>query len=137
MKTLQEAKELLSHSLPEAGWAEVIAFLAMKQIKKVKGSSEAPSQATQGFFAKPKRKYITLATRRAVFQRANNCCEYISANSGKRCENRYQLQVDHRVPLARGGGNDLENLRALCRTHNLLAARQWGLLQNVPKQKTR
>lgn len=133
MKTLQDVRDLLSHSLPEASWAEVITFLAQKQIDKVKGKkivqveNEGTSRATRGFFSKQLRKYITLATRRAVFQRANNCCEYEDFTSGKRCENRYQLQVDHRIPLARGGGSDLGNLRALCRTHNLLAARQWGL----------
>jgi len=151
MEILQEAKDLLSHSVPDGNWAEVITLLARKQIGNVKGKdknkaqvqsqaqtsepvhsekSEEVSLTTRGFCIKQKRKYITLATRRAVFQRANHCCEYKDAVLGKKCESRYQLQVDHRVPLARGGGNELENLRALCRTHNLLAAKQWGLLKS-------
>lgn len=159
MKTLAEAKDLLSHVLPEDNWAKLITFLAQKQIEKVKGKHKhlkqrspdtqdeqsqlemtqmtAPkgvlevSASTQSFFSKQKRKYITLKNRRAVFHRANHCCEYSDPVSGKKCANRYQLQIDHIVPLARGGGNDLENLRALCRTHNLLAARQWGLGRNL------
>jgi 5-methylcytosine-specific restriction endonuclease McrA len=45
----------------------------------------------------------------------------------QKCQSTYQLQVDHRVPIARGGSNEESNLRVLCRTHNLLAAKQWGL----------
>jgi len=142
VKVLQEARDLLSHSLPEASWAEVITMLAKKQIEKMKGRSkkseetvseknEGPSCTTQSFFSKQSRKYITRSVRRELLQRANHCCEYIDLLSGKKCGNRYQLQVDHRVPLACGGGHDRENLRILCRTHNLLAARQWGLRQKA------
>ncbi|WP_413291281.1 HNH endonuclease [Bdellovibrio sp. HCB337] len=159
MKTLTEAKELLSHTLPESSWAEVITFLAKKQIEKVKGkydravsdlkntsnrkgnitlqvesvqtrnpkSASRGSISTQGFFIKQKREHIRLTTKRELHQRANGCCEYQDPVSGTKCDSRYQLQVDHCIPLARGGTHDLENLRLLCRTHNLLAARQWGL----------
>lgn len=138
MKLLTEAKDLLSHSLPEGSWADVITFLAKKQIEKVKGKSksaearvmqreESISNSTQGFFIKQRRKHVRLTTKRELLQVANNCCEYQDPLSGRRCENRYQLEVDHRVPLARGGNQKQENLRILCRTHNLQTARQWGL----------
>jgi 5-methylcytosine-specific restriction endonuclease McrA len=154
MQLLQEAKDLASHILPEASWAQVIAFLAQKHIEKVKGRDRASTQVspenrnttqanqhkkqlvlhtTQGFFAKQKRKYITLKVRRELFQRAIHCCEYIDPASGRKCESRYQLEIDHRVPLARGGEDQHENLRVLCRTHNLLSARQWGLGQKTSK----
>lgn len=153
MSLLTEARELLSHALPEATWAEVITFLAKKQIEKVRGKdkqsvsaskdtssiaadmpltaklpkTERATTSTQGFFIKQKRKYIGITTKRELYKIANNCCEYRDPVSGKKCETRYQLQTDHRTPLVRGGGHGQENLRLLCRTHNLLAARQWGL----------
>jgi len=34
------------------------------------------------------------------------------------------LEIDHRVPFARGGTNTPENLRVLCRAHNLFLAEQ-------------
>lgn len=135
MTTLQQAKDLFSHSLPEASWAEVITSLAQKQIGKVKGKNKVTPRATRGFCVKQKRKYMTLATRRTLLERANNCCEYIDPISGRKCENHYQLQVDHRMPVACGGVNELENLRVLCRTHNLLAARQWGLIRGADRSK--
>jgi len=75
----------------------------------------------------PKRRTaIPVSLQRLIYQRAQACCEYVSL-TGHRCHSRYQTQVDHIVPLARGGGNEPANLRVLCRTHNLSEARRWGL----------
>jgi 5-methylcytosine-specific restriction endonuclease McrA len=58
---------------------------------------------------------------------AGKCCEYTNPNNGQRCDGVYQLQIDHKIPLALGGSNNPSNLRVLCRTHNLLEARKFGL----------
>jgi 5-methylcytosine-specific restriction endonuclease McrA len=42
--------------------------------------------------------------------------------TGKVCGSRYQVQIDHVIPKAFGGSDDPENLRPLCRQHNLLMA---------------
>ena len=49
-------------------------------------------------------------------------CEYKTGN--KTCGSRYQVQRDHILPKALGGTDAPENLRYLCRQHNLLAAEQ-------------
>jgi 5-methylcytosine-specific restriction endonuclease McrA len=45
-----------------------------------------------------------------VFERDRNTC--------KSCGSQAQLEVDHIIPLAKGGTNDLSNLQTLCRTCN-------------------
>jgi hypothetical protein len=35
------------------------------------------------------------------------------------CPAMHDLTIDHVVPLSKGGGDDLDNLRIMCRTHNL------------------
>jgi len=84
-------------------------------------STAAPAVKTSG-----RRTAIPISLQRLIYQRAQACCEYVSA-TGQRCRSRYQTQVDHIVPLAKGGGNEPANLRVLCRTHNLSEARRWGL----------
>lgn len=61
--------------------------------------------------------------RKEVWRRAGGRCQFVLAN-GKVCGSRWQCQVDHIKPVARGGTNDLENLRLVCRAHNLEAARE-------------
>lgn len=74
-----------------------------------------------------KRSPIKITTQRALLKKARHCCEYQDPRTGRKCESRYQLQVDHIQPLALGGKNEMRNFRILCRTHNLLAAKKAGL----------
>ncbi len=63
-------------------------------------------------------KTITASSRRLVFERARSKCEFPG------CDSTYQLQIDHRWPRALGGDNKLENLRVLCRIHNIFEAKR-------------
>ncbi len=63
-----------------------------------------------------RRKGISPATRWRVLRRDRYRCQAcgVAAGDGPRV----RLEVDHIVPVARGGGNEEENLRALCRDCN-------------------
>ena len=73
------------------------------------------------------RIYIPQTSRRLLLKEAGHRCEYQSP-SGKRCDARSQLELDHKHPLALGGGNELANLQVLCSQHNKRKAeREFGL----------
>ena len=57
-----------------------------------------------------KRKHIPKAIREAVFKRDNYRC--VNCGSTK------NLEVDHKVPLANGGTNEMANLQTLCQDCN-------------------
>jgi hypothetical protein len=59
--------------------------------------------------------------RRYVIQRAQTC-EYRDPITGQRCDSTRDLQADHITPVAKGGTNDVSNLRCLCGQHNRLVA---------------
>lgn len=82
---------------------------------------------------KTKRKFIPKPTKKLVYQKAEGCCEFVSPITGRKCGSRYQVQNDHRIPFSKGGSNAPENLRLLCRTHNLSEARKWGLPPRLPR----
>jgi 5-methylcytosine-specific restriction endonuclease McrA len=73
------------------------------------------------------RKYISIYTKRSLFAKAHHQCQYQDPKTHQRCGSKYQLEIDHKQPLALGGTNEIANLRILCRTHNGLAARKAGL----------
>ncbi len=56
-------------------------------------------------------------------ERADYQCEY-RGPGGVRCTARTRLEIDHIDPVAKGGSHSEENLRVLCRGHNLLAAKR-------------
>lgn len=137
MEQLRHVKDLLSHVLPEGTWADVISYLAEKHIQKIEGKAVVPvkefsaAELTPGFSVagNSHRRSIKITTRRDLLRKAGKCCEFINPETGKICGGTYQLQVDHRIPLALGGSNEVQNLRVLCRTHNLLAATEMGIVR--------
>ena len=77
-------------------------------------------------------RYIPAALRRIVFNRDGLACTYQDPISGRRCGSRFALELDHRIPFAKGGPHSEENLTARCRAHNQWAAlRAFGLKKMV------
>jgi hypothetical protein len=66
-------------------------------------------------------RYIPPEVIERVHARANNQCEYKSAD-GKRCRSRTGLQVEHERPFAIFRSHDEQFLFLLCPPHNRLAA---------------
>jgi 5-methylcytosine-specific restriction endonuclease McrA len=155
---LQRIKDLLSHSLPEAGFAEVIAHLAKNYLaredrkpgdRRLKAlgrkMQERDRKADNAPFSRcgvqlrcgggdhdvskssheqrHGRSEVRLTPRRRKQILARDgSCTYKDPKTGKICGSTYQLQVDHIHPKALGGSDRDENLRGLCRKHNLLMA---------------
>jgi 5-methylcytosine-specific restriction endonuclease McrA len=82
--------------------------------RSFKGQSQ--SIANKAHAHKATQKPITRALRGQILRRDHYQCTH--------CGSRYALQVDHIVPRARGGTNEVSNLRTLCRSCNLYQATQ-------------
>jgi len=63
----------------------------------------------------PTRKGISPKLRVTVFDRDNYKCQIC----GKTIEDGVDLHVDHKIPVAHGGTNDLDNLQTLCSECNI------------------
>ena len=61
---------------------------------------------------------IPAAVRRQVWQRDDGRCSYLDRRTGRRCNSRHLIEIDHILPYALGGGADPGNLRLLCRAHH-------------------
>ncbi len=69
-------------------------------------------------------QYIPEHIKRAVRIRDNDTCTYKSTN-GVHCNQRYHLEYDHIIAYAKGGSShDINNIRLLCKVHNLMKAKQ-------------
>ena len=151
----QRLKGLLAHSLPDVNYAQLLDYIATEtlvRLEKKKGilpSFEVTGLNEAQHIAKAltaagavterrplpsgKRISLPIALKHAVFARAQGRCEYL-AKDQKRCTSRFRLEIDHILPLALNGANELNNLRMTCRVHNVQQQKvKLGLFSHVSK----
>ncbi len=105
-KKWQKLKALKSH----LGSAELL-FEALldKFLREFAGESMQSSRSKNS-------RYVGRRLRNAVLKRAGYKCEHPN------CESTHFLQIDHIIPVRKGGGASPENLQVLCQAHNLRKA---------------
>lgn len=130
---IQTMRELLSTTLPNGEWDQVLEYIAGKVIAQKTKAPKSPqpsktpqasnssklrqSQNSQHETSANRPSPVSEALKRQVLLR-DKCCQYKSAKTGKMCGSKWNLQVDHIKPLWAQGTNELSNLRALCANHN-------------------
>ncbi len=66
---------------------------------------------------KPISKAVPLKMKKEIKQRDQRC-QFTDVKTGRKCESKHFLEIDHIQPKYQGGQNEKENLRVLCRNHN-------------------
>jgi HNH endonuclease len=145
----QEVEQLVaeySHKAGSAKLEEVFKYFARKtkqkreiaeakcdQSKNDRAKVDHSQENSPNVFPlrKKMRSYIPLSVQRLVFKSANHTCQFVSKITGKKCCETKFLEIDHLVPVAKGGGNEIENLRVLCRAHNSLASEMQGFYKGL------
>lgn len=126
LEKLDAAKDALSHSHPGGDVEAILEAgldLLIERAAARKGLVKRPRAAAptgEGDDADPRR--VTAAVRREVWLRDEGRCRWPTADGGI-CGSTHRLELDHVLPVARGGRPTVANLRVLCDFHNDLAAR--------------
>lgn len=76
-----------------------------------------PRAETAGSKKPAKTRRIPRPLRDEVHRRDGGRCAFVGRDGG-RCNSTHDLEIDHRMPRARGGEDTPENLRLLCAAHN-------------------
>ena len=76
-------------------------------------------------------RYVPAEQKHQVYQRDKGHCAFID-HRGRPCLSTTTLQVDHVIPVALNGSNEIQNLRLLCREHNVfesirMMGKRWAL----------
>ncbi len=129
IRALNQDQSRLTTDLPQATLAKLE---RLKELLGTQNSAEVLDEAFTALLQKLETKETPRETaakslpsklRRYVIQKAKTC-EYVDPVTGQRCDSTHNLQVDHIIPKAKGGTDQLKNLRCLCRQHNMHAAEQ-------------
>ena len=154
MTKLERLKGLLAHAHPHLGFSQLVEILADRALEELDPARKpepakkraphaaaftpAPElQPTTSNHAVPaqlpalvRRPSIPTAVRRQVWVRDAGRCTYVAPETGKRCDSQHALEIDHKVPVAKGGTSDLASLRLMCRMHN-----QWQAILHFGPEK--
>jgi hypothetical protein len=121
---LEALKTLLSHKIPNGDLAAVLREAIRCGIEKhgKRRGAVPPSRLRE---SKPATDAttVTAEVRRAVWERDGGACTWVGED-GRRCGSRWQLEIDHVRPPLLGGSSAPDDLRVLCRPHNMLHAEQ-------------
>ncbi|WP_242342189.1 HNH endonuclease, partial [Anaeromyxobacter terrae] len=125
---LETLRCLLSHKIPDGDLAAVLGEAircAIDKHGKRKGAV-APERKTKrpdptAATSPTATSTIPAIVRRAVWKRDGGRCAWVGPD-GCRCSSRWKLELDHIQPAALGGASTIDNLRLVCRAHNLLHA---------------
>ncbi len=124
-----ETLQCLLHKIPDGNLAAVLREAVRCAIDKhgKRRGAVKPARTRKPVAPKPRppgeREPIPAEVKRAVWERDGGRCTYLSPE-GRRCECRWQLELDHVRPDALGGPSTAENLRLRCRVHNFLHAEE-------------
>jgi hypothetical protein len=136
---LERLQALLRTELPDADLGAVIDRAVTQTLQRLEArryartsspraaaTGTAPGSATSHRQLAAAVRHIPAAVRRAVFERDDGRCRYRD-EAGRRCPERHRLEYHHLRPFAMGGGHTADNVRLMCRTHNLyLAEHDYG-----------
>ena len=115
-------QDLLGHQVSRADIAEVYDRAVKELIKRMErvrfGACDKPRKSG-GPSSDP--RHIPAEVKRAVFKRDGGQCTYTS-ESGHRCEARGDVEFDHKIEVARGGGSTVDDVQLRCRGHNQFTA---------------
>jgi 5-methylcytosine-specific restriction endonuclease McrA len=127
MALYEKFRSLMWHRLPVNPSMEAVLSLALEYvIEREDPEKRRERRARRSETATPRTlgrnpRHIPARVRDEVFARDRGSCSF-TGPAGRRCGSTHALQVDHVVPVARGGEATVDNLRLLCAYHNRVEA---------------
>ena len=114
---LREAQALLGHAVPSGDVEAVLQRALRELVERLRKQKFADCVHVRPMRVSKNARCIPREIKPAVWKRDDGQCTFVSA-SGRRCEERANLEFDHVETVARGGDSTSRNIRLLCRAHN-------------------
>ncbi len=123
MEIISKAQSLLSNKTG-GGLKDTILEMAKRIVKanepkpaKVEVMPRKETNTFNATVAVNSKKTIPLNFKKEIKQR-DQICQFVDVKSGRQCDSKHFLEIDHIQAKCNGGTNDKNNLRVLCKSHN-------------------
>jgi hypothetical protein len=118
---LLRALAVVRHQVPSGDLAELLDLALDALLDRLEGRKFGKTRAPRPARTCSHGRYVPREVRRQAVARDGIQCAFV-AEDGRRCEETGFLELDHRLPVARGGAGTADNVRMLCRAHNQFEA---------------
>jgi len=122
---LRDKLERLEALIPGSDIASVIDVAVSEKLERLEakrfGKTNRPRTKVEDADTSPGVRGIAAAVKRFVWERDGGQCTFVTPD-GKRCPERHRLEYHHDKPYGRGGDRNANNLRLMCKCHNLYMA---------------
>ena len=118
LKKLDTIRNLLSHAKPNVTNKEILDYSMEFFLEKKDPMRSYPHSLPP--VAVKQTRHISVHMKRAVWKKSNGQCCYQDPLTGRRCESKKFLEIDHIQAYSKKGTNKLDNLQLLCSGHNLM-----------------
>ena len=106
----------MRHQVPSGDLSEILDRALDALLEKVEAKKFGTVKAPRAAKASRRKRYVPHEARRQAVARDGERCAFVAAD-GRRCEETGFLELDHALPVAKGGDAS-EGVRILCRSHN-------------------
>ncbi len=118
---LDRLRALMRSQVPDGDLAAVLDAAVTEKLERLEARRFAatlrPRKGLSTRDTSPTSRHVPAAVRRQVRARDGGRCRYVDA-SGRRCEERRDLEYHHLHPFGMGGDHRPENIRLMCPAHN-------------------
>ncbi|TDI46124.1 MAG: HNH endonuclease [Acidobacteria bacterium] len=122
---LRDKLERLEALIPGSDLASIIDAAVSEKLERLEakrfGKTKNPRTHAKDADTSPGVRGIAAAVKRFVWARDGGQCTYVNYN-GRRCPERHRLEYHHDDPYGRGGDRSANNIRLMCKCHNLYMA---------------
>ncbi len=124
---LERLRALMRSSVPDGDLATIIEEAVTEKLERLEAKrfakTKAPRKSLEETNPSPSSRYIPAAVKRAVCERDQYQCTFVT-EEGRRCSEREGLEFHHHKPYGRGGDHSVDNVHLVCRCHNSYLAEQ-------------
>ena len=127
---LRDTLERLEALIPGSDLASIIDAAVREKLERLEakrfGKTNRPRKDIEDADTSPGKRGISAPVKRAVWVRDEGQCTY-KTRGARRCPERHRLEYHHDDAYGFGGDRGVENIRLVCRAHNLyLAEKDFG-----------
>lgn len=120
LEKLDRIKQLRSHKNPNMSYEQLLNDMSDYILKKLDPKLKVQIKSNSIQNKSKYIRYVPAKLKQQIFTHDNHQCSYKNPKTLIKCTSQHLLEIDHIQPIYAGGETMRNNLRVLCKAHNLL-----------------